>query len=98
MTEDTLPRRYARSLAKHGYGHALYEPVSNHELSPGSCGYINSEGAWNPFLSLDQKDVLQTHGMSLCGLERAPRSTREWGPKVSSNVKQSKIDIKGDVS
>ena len=98
MVDKTLPRRYARSLANHGYGHALYEPVSVQELSPGSCGYLNDEGAWNPILRLDDQGALQAHGLSLCDLERAPQSIREWGPKTSSNVKQRKIDLQGGAS
>ena len=96
MTKETLPRLYARLLARHGYGHAFYEPISASELSPGCCGYLNTEGAWNPILRLDQQDILQKHGLTVTALEHAPRSTREWGPKTSTNVKQTKIDLKGD--
>ena len=90
-----LPRRYARSLENHGYGHPLYEPVSCRELSPGSCGYINSDGAWNLFLNLSQEEVLQEHGMSACKLEEAIQSRQDWGPKISSNVESRKLDLKG---
>ena len=98
MPEVTQPRRYSRLLSSHGYGHALHEPISTQVISPGSCGYINNEGAWNPIISLYDTASLDKHSISPCQLVRAPRSTRSWGPKISTNVKQRGVDLKGDVS
>lgn len=98
MKETSLPHRYAKSLANHGYGHALYEPISVQDLQPGSCGYLNGEGAWNPVVRLDQTDELRKYGLGVCNLQKAPQSTRSWGPKVSSTVTQTKLDFKADAS
>ena len=94
----TQPRHYSRLLSNHGYGYAPYEPISTEVIKPGSCGYINNEGAWNPIITLNDTVSLEKHGIGPCQLEWAPRSSRSWGPKVSTAVKQRSVSLKGDVS
>ena len=98
MTGPTQPRRYPRLLANHGYGHALHEPVSTQVIHPECCGYINNKGAWNPVVELNDGAALEKDGISLCRLERAPRSTRSWAPKTISKFKQNSVDLEGGVS
>jgi hypothetical protein len=98
MADKTLPTSFSEALHSHGYGHAFYEPESASVVRPGACGYLRN-GSWVPIVDLTNAQDLAAHGLTACPpLQEAPESEREWGPKISSNVRQKKIDFKANAS
>ena len=76
----------------------MYKPVSNSILRPGSCGYFDTLGTWNPLVDLTSPSSLQKYGLSSPKeeLERIPsEENAEWGPKVSRSVTEVNIDLSG---
>jgi hypothetical protein len=90
---------YAESMKRHPYGYAMYEPESAKIINPGSCGYQTSNGLWTPLFNLKDRAKLVSAGLEpFDSLERAPQNSREWGPKVSTEVNHLAIDVKADAS
>lgn len=87
-----LQQVYADAMRLHPFGFALYHPCDNTILKPGSCGYFNSRGVWNPiahvsvaagpFVAVDKE------------LDIGPLETLEWGPKCSEHVNVKRIKAK----
>jgi hypothetical protein len=95
---DDLSHVYAENMAHHPYGYAMYKPVSSNILKPGSCGYFDSLGTWNPFVDLTSPSSLQKYGLSSPKeeLERIPsEENTDWGPKVSRSVTEARLDLSG---
>ncbi|PLN86834.1 hypothetical protein BDW42DRAFT_157821 [Aspergillus taichungensis] len=98
---STIGALYQQSMLKHPYGYALYEPESTKTLKPGSCGYLTELGQWTPLIGEDQAPINLGDASSLSrnGLTpfeqfyRAPTDTRSWGPKISGQVKQRKVEL-----
>jgi hypothetical protein len=92
---DKLDNVYNKHMRQHNHGYALYKPVSSDLMRPGSCGYFDDSGSWNPILDLNDGKSLQKHG--LCppkGLNLAPvEDNISWGPKTSQGVTEQKIDV-----
>ena len=98
MDRKNIQREYSRLLSSHGYGHALYEPVSSEELKPGFCGFFNSDKVWNPLFDLDNHDLLQQWGLSRCNVERGKPTDRTWGPKNSAYIRETEIKLDVEAS
>lgn len=100
MAKGQLNQVYATALDKdHPYGYALYEPVPSSVLKPGTFGYIAEDDLWTPLLDLSDTAAVQRAGfLPFSGVRRAPTDSRVWGPKLSSSVKQSDVDLKGSIS
>ena len=95
---DDLSHVYAENMAHHPYGYAMYKPVSSNILKPGSCGYFDSLGTWNPFVDLTSPSSLEKYGLSSPKeeLERIPsEENTDWGPKVSRSVTEARLDLSG---
>ena len=78
-------------MTNHPYGHALYHPVSTRDLRPGSVGFFNAMGVWNPIAHLEDSESLTRHGLrfptqSLTAAR--PERISKWTPKVSEHVSQ----------
>lgn len=89
------------------YGYALYEPQSSTIIKPGACGYIDPEnGSFIPLVRDENKrvdlgdtDSLKVNGLTTFdNLVRAEPDTRSWGPKTSTRVNGTKINIKANAS
>jgi hypothetical protein len=96
--DSDLDKVYAKNMQHHPYGYALYKPMSSTILKPGSCGYFDSLGAWNPIANLDDVQSLQKYGLQPPKerLEKAPPEENiTWGPKVSQNVTEQRMDLSG---
>lgn len=52
-------KQYAAQMKDHSFGLALYHPVSTRVLRPGSVGYWNSDGIWQPVAFLDDSASLK---------------------------------------
>jgi hypothetical protein len=93
-TIQRLDHVYNKQMQQHHYGYALYKPVSSGLMQPGSCGYFDGSGSWNPILDLGDTQSLQKHGVGQArGLERAPiEDNITWGPKTSQGVSEKKVD------
>ncbi len=44
----SLADDYAYQMKGHSYGYALFHPVSIRDLRPGSFGFFDDLGTWNP--------------------------------------------------
>lgn len=97
---NDLSQVYAENMIHHPYGYALYKPVSSSILKPGSCGYFDAQGAWNPIADLTSPASLQKYGLSIPKeeLERIPiEENIAWGPKVSQRVTEMNLDLSGGI-
>lgn len=89
-------RTYADSMRHHGYGLALFEPISCNSLRPASVGFFGADGNWNLIAMLDDLNSVVRAGMRAPAtqievMERNEASSSE--PKVSSNVVQENGDF-----
>ena len=88
-------------MRKHPYGTALYNPLPARLFHPGSCGYFDSLGAWNPVTDLSLPTLLSTDGYSPVPeqLQAAPTdSSPHWGPKVSDSTVARKVELSAGIS
>ncbi|KAL6717761.1 hypothetical protein ACLMJK_003846 [Lecanora helva] len=88
---SSLSDIYTKSLAVHPYGHALYHPASAKDLRPGSVGFFNAAGLWNPIAQLEDSESLARYGLrfppqSLTAAR--PEQISQWCPKTGRNVKE----------
>ena len=88
---SSLSDIYTSRLAIHPYGHALYHPASNKELRPGSVGFFNAVGLWNPIANLEDSASLAKYGLrsptqSLTAAK--PEQILRWFPKLGKDVKE----------
>ena len=47
---------YANHMKHHPYGYGLFHTVSNGILKPGSVGYLDELGFWNPIANLEDPE------------------------------------------
>lgn len=92
---------YAAYMRNHPFGTALYTPLPAREFHPGSCGYFDATGSWNPVTDLSDAGRLAVQGYSPAQeeLQPAPAETDiQWGPLVSENVVSHSVDLSGGIS
>lgn len=87
---NNLATKYAAAMAEHPYGHALFRPASSKSLRPGSCGYLDDQGKWNPIISNieDTAELQQTGLPFLVPRPLVPMhpQSHTWGPKTATNM------------
>lgn len=98
-TNRSLHSIYVEQMAQHArFGHTLYEPPLSSDLTPGSVGYFDDSGSWNPILQLSQgaKAVQKAGYAELKEVLKRAKDDRNivWGPKCSNGVKGVVVDIK----
>ena len=86
---NDLHEMYAESLRHHSFGYALYHPCPSTVLTPGSIGYFDNVGEWNP-MEFDSFKALVA-GMKMGEIEHAT-----WGPITPKEVTQ--IDLSGSIN
>jgi hypothetical protein len=96
-----LDQTYSKLMQNHPYGTALYKPQSSRNFHPGSIGYFDAVGNWNPVADLTSGN----EGLSTVfspfpsdQLVLAPEQTQTWGPKVGQQTTCRMIDLKQSVS
>ncbi|KAJ5248615.1 hypothetical protein N7468_000066 [Penicillium chermesinum] len=92
---------YATSMRNHPFGTALYTPLARREFHPGSCGYFDAAGSWNPITDVSDGPRLAAQGYASVEeeLEKAPAETGiQWGPLASENVVGRSVDFSGGLS
>lgn len=92
---------YAAYMQNHPFGTALYTPQPVQEFHPGSCGYFDTTGSWNPITDLSDPTRLASQGFSPVDeeLQRAPAETDiQWGPLASENIESNSFNFFGGVS
>ncbi|KAJ2978101.1 hypothetical protein NUW58_g7602 [Xylaria curta] len=84
---------YRKSMRRHRFGYALYEPVPFSRLYPGVLGYLDEYQRWHPILDLNDAHAVQAAGYTplLGNLQRAKPDMRCYGPLTASDV--SKTDV-----
>ncbi|KDR73010.1 hypothetical protein GALMADRAFT_101440 [Galerina marginata CBS 339.88] len=98
----TLDRQYAEIMKNHPFGLALYRPLPLSVFSPGSCGYFDDFGSWNPITHLENDVMLTKKGLEKVpeedALDKAPVDNGiTWGPKTSANVKATKLELSAGI-
>ena len=91
---------YSNHMKHHPYGYALFHPVSNGVMRPGSVGYLDELGFWNPIANLEDPESLSRYGLTPPSnpLSRAkPSKIKEWTPKRSSQVKEVSSGFTGGI-
>lgn len=94
---SSLERVYAEQMRHHPYGYALFHPASTSALQPGSVGFFNELGFWNPIAHLEDVPSLAKYGLKepTEPLERsAPEKIRKWTPRTSSKVSQKLLGFR----
>lgn len=90
MFENTdLHQMYAETLRHHSFGYALYHPCPSTVLTPGSIGYFDNVGEWNP-MEFDSFKALVA-GMKMGEIEHAT-----WGPITTKEVTQ--VNLSGSAN
>lgn len=97
---NNMATRYAEAMQDHSYGHGLYTPEPMEILKPGSCGYLDDRGRWQPVIyDITDQASLKAKGFKApSGLARIPSRTHTWGPKKSTSVSCTKPAITAGVS
>lgn len=75
-------KSYRAAMECHDMGSALYEPPFASEIRPGTCGYLDKLGTWQPLFDLTDGMALQLAGMTEpenTG-KRMPEKMVETGP------------------
>jgi len=94
-------KKYAEIMGNHPFGVALYRPLPTSILRPGSLGYFDEFGSWNPIAHLAESDDLLAKGLGELNnnlIDIAPSEDGiKWGPKISSDTKATKVDLSGGV-
>jgi hypothetical protein len=95
-----LAADYAKSMKRHPYRHAFYEPELFDALHPGMCGYLNELGQWQPIAEdLNDPEALKLEGFSASStLDKALPRKHKWGPKISNAVTYTKTGLKAGAS
>ncbi|EON64522.1 hypothetical protein W97_03755 [Coniosporium apollinis CBS 100218] len=89
-----LHLRYEEQMKDHPYGLALYKPTSTKLLRPGSVGYWNDLGDWQPIAQLDDPESLQQKRLKAPEeeLERAKyKVITDWDRKYSTLVTETNV-------
>ncbi|KAF9554917.1 hypothetical protein CPC08DRAFT_151930 [Agrocybe pediades] len=95
-----LDQQYADVMQNHPYGIALYRPLRFSIFNPGSCGYFDDNGSWNPIVHLEDREMLARKGLSEMKdeIEKAPvDSGIKWGPLTSENTRATKVELSGGI-
>lgn len=90
-----LDQVYAEQLRDHPEGHALYKKISMREVKPGSCGFFDHDGDWNPIVQLNDENELQAGGWT--PLNRV-RITQENGIKWKAKTSKGTAGIRAELS
>ena len=91
---------YANQMKHYPYGYALFHPVSNRILKPGSVEYLDELGFWNLIANLEDPESLSRHGLTSpsAPLSRAkPSQIKQWTPKLSSAVNEVSYGFTGGI-
>ncbi|KAM0344801.1 hypothetical protein ACHAPU_007177 [Fusarium lateritium] len=99
MAPKALDLKYAELMQAHPFGTALYLPVPSSEFQPGSIGYFDSTGAWNPIGNITTQSNLPP-GLSPIDettLNRAPADEQIWGPKLGTETRGRAVDLSAGV-
>lgn len=95
----SLAELYRASMIPHRFGYALYEPVPFTSLRPGMLGYLDDYRRWHPILDLADAAAINAAGYTPIGrLQRSDPDSRRWGPRVSSNVNATNIELGGEIN
>jgi hypothetical protein len=87
---SNLAQKYANAMTEHPYGYALFRPASSMKLQPGSCGYLDEQGKWNPVITnIEDTAELQRAGENISApspLIAMDPESHVWGPKVATDM------------
>jgi hypothetical protein len=82
-----LDQIYSEQLDSHPEGHALYKKLSTLEIKPGSCGFFDHDGDWNPILQLSDENELKAGGWTLLnGVRIIQDAGIRWRAKTSKGT------------
>ncbi|KAI1750518.1 hypothetical protein F4782DRAFT_247159 [Xylaria castorea] len=98
MLTRTVPELYRKSMRRHRFGYALYEPAPSSRLYPGMLGYLDEYQRWHPILDLNDTATVKAEGYSSLGyIQRAAPDVRRYGPLAAGDVSANDIALEADV-
>lgn len=98
---NQLDEVYVTQMRYHGYGRAMYKPVSTSSFHPGTVGYFDKLGNWNPIADLSAIDARWPETFTPPPSDKlvvAPVETQTWGPKTGKETKSRSIEFRESVS
>ncbi|KAJ3951288.1 hypothetical protein N0V92_012306 [Colletotrichum tropicale] len=95
MGNKSLARSYRKTMRRHRFGYALYEPAPFSRLRPGLLGYLDDEyQRWHPILDLTDASAIETAGYSPLGpLQPSEPDLRRYGPLTGDKVTETSVDL-----
>ncbi|KAH7131617.1 hypothetical protein B0J13DRAFT_107361 [Dactylonectria estremocensis] len=95
MSRKALDLTYAELMRGHPFGTALYLPVPWSQFHPGTIGYFDSTGAWNPIGDISAPSTLPSTLTSIdtSDLSQAPSQQQIWGPKLGNETRGRSVDL-----
>jgi hypothetical protein len=86
-------RDYAQLMINHPWGWGLYKPVPSTQLKPGSCGYFDAAGYWQPIVQLTEKLPENWKAAEPPLRVVTEKGSTPWGPKTSDRVQTISFDL-----
>ncbi|KAI0487749.1 hypothetical protein F4859DRAFT_466069 [Xylaria cf. heliscus] len=94
MMRRSVSELYRRSMRRHRFGYALYEPAPFSRLHPGVLGYLDEYQRWHPILDLNDVATVNAAGYSpLSYIQRAPPDIRRYGPMAAGDVSANEVGL-----
>ncbi|KAI0858019.1 hypothetical protein F4860DRAFT_505620 [Xylaria cubensis] len=94
MFARTVSELYRKSMRRHRFGYALYEPAPSSRLYPGVLGYLDEYQRWHPILDLNDAATVNAEGYSPLGyIQRAPPDIRRYGPLAAAEVSTNELAL-----
>ncbi|KAH6991512.1 hypothetical protein BKA56DRAFT_230390 [Ilyonectria sp. MPI-CAGE-AT-0026] len=99
MSRKALDLTYAELMRVHPFGTALYLPVPSSQFHPGTIGYFDSAGAWNPVGDMSTPSTLPSTLTSIdtSDLAQAPSQRQIWGPKLGIETRGRAVDLSAGI-
>ncbi|KAF1831602.1 hypothetical protein BDW02DRAFT_44472 [Decorospora gaudefroyi] len=88
---------YADLMKVYPFGLGLYKPPSTLALRPGSVGYFNELGVWQPIVQLENAEDVKGKGLKIPEEELAKHEfdpETDWAPMYSTEVIEADIASK----
>jgi hypothetical protein len=101
MGSKALDQDYLTLMQNHPYGKAIYKPLAVSSFHPGSIGYFDSVGDWNPIADISSAQAAWPAAFTPPPTEKllsAPSENQTWGPKVGQQTTCRMIDLKESIS
>lgn len=92
MMLRSVSKLYRKSMCRHRFGYAIYEPAPFSRLHPGILGYLDEYQCWHPILDLNDAATVNAAGYSPLGyIQLATPDIRHYGPFAAGDVSANDV-------